>query len=295
MKTRTLLTSLLLAALSAVVVTARITSTSTSSTATDIHRLLTNENPSAVCVPEKLLEHCPDESVTPAHLTQRCGGTYRLKAIRCYMEYLCENGHGQETVNSHKECMNNECAMAKRMGPLNCQEHLDSLNNDNEETTDQSTTTTTNTEEESSTPTESTPTEEEPSATEEESSTTEEQSTTEEAAKEGEESTTQEASGPSNNSNNSTEEIHEDSGEINEQQQQQQEKPKEEESKEKASGGAIAFVVFAAVAFAGVLYMYRGELLGKNREQFPGDSHIVANGNANLAPGQQADDDHQIT
>jgi hypothetical protein len=75
------------------------------------------------CQPSDLTDACPDESVVEANIHAKCEGLHSIPAAICYMQYLCEH-HNQETVNSHKECIDEECPLARHVPPLNCSEFL---------------------------------------------------------------------------------------------------------------------------------------------------------------------------
>lgn len=86
-------------------------------------RQLNGQNPHKKCNAEDLTEYCPDDSVVQSKLIAQCQDKTGIPAARCYMEYLCEN-HRQEAVDSHKECIDQECPLAKHIPPLNCADYL---------------------------------------------------------------------------------------------------------------------------------------------------------------------------
>ena len=113
---------------------------SSSPSAVSSLRILSGQNPHAACTIDDLANYCPDESVDHTTLVAECEGTHGLPAVKCYMRYLCEN-HDQQAVNGHKECIDGECPLAKRMPPLNCEKFLNqgetpAVDNENENEND---------------------------------------------------------------------------------------------------------------------------------------------------------------
>lgn len=75
------------------------------------------------CHINNLSDNCPDDSVVQEKLVAECEDTKGIVAAKCYMEYLCEN-HNQETVNSHKECIDGVCPLAKHVPKYDCAAHI---------------------------------------------------------------------------------------------------------------------------------------------------------------------------
>ena len=74
------------------------------------------------CHIDNLSDSCPDDSVVQEKLVAECEGTHGIPAAKCYMEYLCEN-HNQKTVDTHKECIDNVCPLAKHVPKYDCAAH----------------------------------------------------------------------------------------------------------------------------------------------------------------------------